>query len=276
MKQLPRAIAALSLVGGCVVACSSQAPPAPWVLVWSDEFTGSTLDATKWNVEMGPGTQFGTLQVNADTAESVTVGGGNLALTATTVAADGDAYSSGRINTAGLFTQQYGRFEASIKIPHGGGMWPAFWLLGTNEPSVGWPTCGEIDIIENRGSVPTSVLGSMHGPVGTSSSGYTLTAGYALPGGASFSDDFHLFAIEWEPGVVRFYVDQTLYETQSSDLLPETEAWVFAHPFFIVLDLAVGGQFGPVDPATTFPQSMLVDYVHVYARPGESPGVDAG
>jgi beta-glucanase (GH16 family) len=277
-RRLSRLLASLSLVGTCIVAggaCSAQPPPPPWVLVWSDEFNQGVLDRSKWNVEMGPGEDVGTQQVNADNPNNVTVSGGYLTLSATTDTYDDDAYSSGRIDTGGLFSQQYGRFEASIKIPQGAGMWPAFWLLGTNESTVGWPTCGEIDIMENRGADPTSVLGSLHGPSG-SPSGYTLTAGYQLPGGASFSDAFHQFAVEWEPGVVRFYVDDTLYETQSSDLLPATQSWAFAHAFFIVIDLAVGGQFGPLGASTTFPQTMLVDYVHVYARPGESPGVDAG
>ena len=262
-----RLVIALSVVSGALVACSSgQSPPPPWKLVWSDEFDGSALDTTKWSIDTGD--SFGTGQQDYDTArpENISVAGGRLAITAIEESYEGQSYTSGRIETGGLFSQKYGRFEASIQIPHGQGMWPAFWLLGASFASVGWPQCGEIDIMENRGATPTSVVGSLHGPGGNN-----VTAGYALPSGASFSDGFHQFAVEWEPGVVRWYVDGALYETQSADTFPDSQPWVFDQPFFVILNLAVGGQFGGSAGASTpFPQSMLVDYVHVYARAGES------
>ena len=172
----------------------------------------------------------------------------------------GASYTSGRIETSGKFSQRYGRFEARIQLPRGQGMWPAFWLLGDDYAQVGWPACGELDIMESRGAAPGTVLGSMHGPGGDS-----YTQAYTLPAGGSFAAGYHVFALEWAPGEVRWYVDGALYETQSADMLPASASWVFDHPFFVILDLAVGGGFGgPVGGATPLPQSMLVDYVRVY------------
>jgi beta-glucanase (GH16 family) len=169
------------------------------------------------------------------------------------------------MNTRGLFTQSYGRFEARMKLPKGQGLWPAFWLLGANSKSEGWPGCGEIDIMENLGHEPSKIHGSMHGP--GYSGAHPLTASYALPGNRTFADDFHVFSVEWEPNVVRFYVDDVLYETQTPRSLPAGAQWVYDHPFFIILNLAVGGNW-PKDPddTTVSPSFMLVDYVRVYAR----------
>jgi beta-glucanase (GH16 family) len=168
------------------------------------------------------------------------------------------------LKTSGLFTQTYGRFEARIKIPYGQGIWPAFWMLGNDISSAGWPTCGEIDIMESVGFEPNKVHGTLHGP---GYSGATpLTGVYALPSGR-FADDFHIFAIEWGPNTVRFYVDDQLYETRTTADLPAGTRWVFDHPFFVILNVAVGGNWpGSPDASTVFPQQMLVDYVRVYAR----------
>ncbi len=239
---------------------SSNAGSPHWVLAWSDEFNGTTLDTTKWTVDLGD--NFGTGQQDFDTArpENLAVSGGNLVLTARQESYQGASYTSARIETQGKFTQAYGRFEARIQLPKGQGVWPAFWLLGDNYAEAGWPGCGEIDIMECRGAQPGRVLGSMHGPGGDS-----YSQAFTLEGGASFSEGFHLFALEWQPGVLRWYVDDALYATESSDILPASQAWVFDHPFFILLDLALGGTFGgPVGASTPLPQRMVVDYVRVY------------
>jgi len=269
------------LVGFWLVtlACggSSSQPPAPsptgWTLTWSDEFNGSngsTPDSTKWTMETGGG-GWGNNELESYTArtQNASQQGGNLVITLmkeTHTGSDGITrnYTSARLKTAAHFTQAYGRFEARIKIPRGQGVWPAFWMLGDNIDIVGWPTCGEVDIMENIGSEPSKVHGSMHGP---GYSGATpLTAVYTLPG-AAFADDFHLFAVEWELGVVRLYVDGNLYLTETPANLPSGTQWVFDHPFFILLNVAVGGNFpGAPDATTVFPQTMLVDYVRVYAR----------
>jgi beta-glucanase (GH16 family) len=170
------------------------------------------------------------------------------------------------MKTKGKFSQAYGRFEAHIRIPYGQGVWPAFWMLGDNFDAVGWPRCGEIDIMENIGKEPSTVHGSIHGP------GYTkdIEAHYTLPGQQKFSDNFHIFALEWEPGALRFYVDHDLYVTRTPADLKSGQVWEFDHPFFIILNLAVGGDWpGNPDASTTFPQAMLVDYVRVYRRAGE-------
>ena len=173
-------------------------------------------------------------------------------------------YTSARLKSDGEFSQQYGRFEARIRIPSGRGVWSAFWTLGADFDKTGWPACGEIDIMENIGSEPSINHGSMHGP------GYfgehPLTSTYKLPKG-HFADGFHIFAAEWEPNVVRFYVDDQLYATKTPADMPRDKRWVFDHPFFVLLNVAVGGTMpGSPDKSTTFPQRMLVDYVRVYAR----------
>jgi beta-glucanase (GH16 family) len=255
-------------VGFTSVACTGQsATSSSWQLTWSDEFNGTSLDTTKWTVDTGD--SFGTGQEDYDTADNMTVTGGNLAITARQESVGGASYTSGRIETGAGFAQAYGRFEARMQLPTGQGAWPAFWLLGSNYAQVGWPECGELDIMESRGAVPGTVFGSMHGP-----GPYTETQGFALDGGESFAAAFHVFALEWDPGVVRWYVDDQLYETQSADLFPASQPWVFDHPFYVILDFALGGQFGgPVTSATPLPQSLLVDYVRVYTR---APQEDAG
>jgi beta-glucanase (GH16 family) len=245
-----------------------------WTLVWSDEFNGpdgTGIDTTKWAAQTG-GTGWGNQEREYYTGDLANAheSGGNLVITATTAGAAAHTcwygqcqYTSARLQTMGLFSQEYGRFEARIKIPAGQGLWPAFWLLGNNINSVSWPTCGEIDIMENIGKEPGIVHGSMHGP---SPSGATnLTGSYTLPGGAVFADDFHVFAVEWAAGVAKFYVDDTLYETRTPADDPSGATWVYGQPFFILLNVAVGGTWpGSPDATTMFPQTMLVDYVRVY------------
>ena len=251
----------------------TPAPPPSYVLVWSDEFSaanGSLPDSSKWIMETG-GSGWGNneLETYTDRAQNVHVQDGNLVITAnqeTYKGSDGITrpYTSARLKTLGLFEQKYGRFEARIRIPRGQGMWPAFWMLGNNIGTVDWPNCGEIDIMENVGKEPDKVHGSMHGP--GYSGGDGLSGSYTLPSG-KFADDSHIFAVEWEPAVVRFYVDGNLYGTRAPADLPAGKNWVFDHPFFILLNVAVGGDWpGSPGPTTIFPQQMLVDYVKVYAR----------
>jgi len=239
-----------------------------WVLTWSDEFDGpaGTLpDPTKWGYDLGGG-GWGLMQLQTYTSDAANAsldGRGNLTINALTDPLV--RYTSARLKTQGKFEQQFGRFEMRAVLPGGLGLWPAFWMLGNNFPATRWPNCGEVDIMENRSREPTINHGSLHGP------GYSgnmpLTAAYTLSGGATFSSDFHVFAIEWELNVVRFYVDDALYETRSPADLP-TQVWVYDHPFFILLNVAVGGGFaGNPDATTVFPQTMIVDYVRVYSRP---------
>ena len=265
---------------GLVVSCSAQNPvPVPkndgWKLVWSDEFNaanGSGVDRSKWVVETG-GEGWGNqeLEYYTDRSQNAFQRDGNLVIRALAekyTGSDGVSrnYTSARMKTLGKFTQTYGRFEARIKVPFGQGMWPAFWMLGADIDKVGWPACGEIDIMENIGKEPAIVHGSIHGP------GYVGSVGIeepsALPGNKRFADDFHVYAVEWEPGEIRFYVDQDMYVRRTpADLKPGWK-WVFDKPFLLILNLAVGGDWpGNPDSSTTFPQNMLVDYVRVYQRP---------
>jgi beta-glucanase (GH16 family) len=245
-----------------------------WKLSWSDEFNGpdgAAPDPAKWVIVSG-GKNYANKELEQYTAraENVRQEHGNLVITARREAftgADGITreYTSARLQTKGKFEQKCGRFEARIKIPQGQGMWPAFWLLGNDITTADWPTCGEIDIMENVGYEPGKVHGSLHGP------GYSgdspLTGAYSLPAGSKFSDSYHVFAVEWDASAIHFYVDDHPYETQTPDSIPSSKQWVFDHPFFILLNLAVGGQW-PKDPdaSTQFPQQMLVDYVRVYTH----------
>jgi beta-glucanase (GH16 family) len=265
------------LITGFAVTCGSQITPAPtkgtdWTLVWSDEFNGSTVDRSKWVLETG-GDGWGNqeLEYYTDRNANVSVREGYLVITALAENHTGPKgvtrnYTSARLKTLGKFSQTYGRFEARIKIPHGQGMWPAFWMLGDDVDKVGWPACGEIDIMENIGKEPATIHGSIHGPGYVGSTG--IEASYTLPGKQRFTDDFHIFAVEWNADSVNFYVDNDLYVRRTrADLKPGWK-WVFDKPFFLLLNLAVGGDWpGNPNSTTVFPpQSMLVDYVRVYKR----------
>ena len=268
----------LPLLTGCCIACDPIRPQhrTAWTLVWSDEFNGadgSAPDSSKWTYDTG-GKGWGNneLECYTNLAQNAQVKGGNLVIAAMRQPAypcsDGTTgdYTSARLKTQGLFTQTYGRFEARIKIPAGQGMWPAFWMLGNDVGSVGWPKSGEIDIMENIGKEPGIVHGSLHSS-STLAKKSDATASFSLSAGQNFADDFHLYAVEWEPGTVRFYVDSNLYATFTQSQWPAGGAWSFDHPFFIILNVAVGGSWpGSPDSSTVFPQQMLVDYVRVYTK----------
>ena len=265
-------LAAVSLLsrGG---EAQKQKAPEGYTLVWSDEFNGkdgSLPDASKWTYDIG-GNGWGNheLEYYTNRSENARIEGGKLVITARQEAFTGPdgtkfKHTSARLKTQGLFSQAYGRFEARIKLPAGQGMWPAFWMLGENIGSVDWPKCGEIDIMENVGKEPGINHGSLHGPSSTNPTS-DLTATITLPAGQKLSDDFHVYAVEWEPAAVRFYLDTSLYATFTSEQWPAGGRWVFDHRFFLILNVAVGGDWpGSPDATTVFPQTMLVDYVRVY------------
>jgi beta-glucanase (GH16 family) len=240
-----------------------------WKLVWHDEFDGrsGSLPDAHWVFETG-GSGFGNNQQEFDTARAENAaldGQGNLVITARKERYMGKSYTSARLKTQGKFVHTYGRYEARMRLSFGQGMWPAFWLLGVDINSADWPACGEIDIMENLGREPNIVHGTLHGP--GHSDGNSVSAAYQLTGGDRFADAYHVFAIEWEKDVVRWYVDDKLYQTRKPSDLPKGAQWVYDHDFFILLDLAVGGQWpGNPDATTTFPQLLRVDYVRVYDR----------
>ncbi|HMJ11757.1 MAG TPA: glycoside hydrolase family 16 protein, partial [Polyangiaceae bacterium] len=228
---------------------------------------GTAVDGTKWNlVNKGDGFGNNELQFYTNRTKNASLDGeGSLVITAIKEAYSGRDYTSARLESNGKFEFTYGRVESRLRVPRGQGIWPAFWTLGANIGSVGWPTCGEIDIMENIGREPSIVHGTLHGP--GYSGGNPLGAAYTLPGGQKFADAFHVFAIEWERDVVRFYVDGQLYRTRTPADVPSGARWVYDHPFFMLLNVAVGGIWpGSPDSTTTFPQTMTVDYVRVYTR----------
>ena len=278
MNNKPLIAFALAVAALLSLAHYAPARAQKWELVWRDEFggaKGAAADAKKWAHETG-GAGWGNRELEYYTGGAANAqldGKGSLVIKAAALTPPGGfecwygpcRYTSARLVTKEKFAQVFGRFEARIRVPRGQGVWPAFWLLGADIDKVGWPRCGEIDVMENIGREPSFVHGTLHGPGYSGAGG--IGAPYTLPAGKLFADDFHTFAVEWEPNAVRWYVDGALYETRTPADLPAGSKWVFDHPFFIILNLAVGGAWpGDPDPATAFPQTMLVDYVRVYRR----------
>lgn len=273
MKQLP-ALLAVSVLGIVVSAPGARAQSIPgWELVWADEFAqadGSRPDPAKWGYDTG-GWGWGNneWQYYTDRAENARIEGGQLVIEAREESHLGSNYTSARLLTKGKWAWTYGRIEARIKVPRGQGIWPAFWMLGADFDTVGWPDCGEIDVMEHIGREPKNVYGTIHGP--------EYSGGNSVGGSRTFDadvgDDFHVFAVEWEENVIRWHVDGIHYFSATPASL-EGETWVFDHPHFLLLNVAVGGNWpGYPDASTVFPQQMLVDYVRVYAR-AATPGVN--
>jgi len=255
-----------------------------WQLVWSDEFNGaagSPPDPTKWNYDLGGG-GWGNGEAETytnSTQNAFQDGNGNLVIRA--IRSSSGAYTSARLQTGspGASTHtadnswQYGMVVARIKLPFGHGVWPAFWMLGENIGTVSWPACGEVDIMENfgtYGSINDEAInnGTAHGPLAPgSSSDYSAGGHYTLPLGEQVDNDYHVYAIQWSANSVAFYVDGNLYYTATPSLVPAGQ-WVFNNPYFILLNLAIGGSstfLGTPSPTAPFPnQDMLVDYVRVY------------
>ena len=271
------AIVALTLAGCGTAAPPSSGPePSPavrpaWTLVWSDEFdgeAGAPADRTRWVADTG-GQGWGNRERQYYTpgAQNAALdGAGHLVITARVDSSHqcwygACRYSSARLLTKGRFETTYGRIEARIRIPRGQGLWPAFWLLGADIDKVGWPASGEIDVMENIGREPAVVHGTLHGPGYSGDKGITSSDSLTS---AAFADDFHLFAVEWTPDEIRWLVDGQEYRRATPTDLPTGSRWVFDHPFFLLLNVAVGGAWpGDPDASTTFPQRMIVDYVRV-------------
>lgn len=275
MKRLVRIGGALLLCGTVLTpaACTTAAPA--WRLAWHDEFdqpAGTAPDPAKWTHEVG-GDGWGNDELqyyNRSTRNAAHNGDGQLTITAIEEQLAGSScwygtcrYSSARLITKDTFTQRYGKFEARMKLPRGTGVWPAFWMMGDDVDSTGWPDCGEIDVMENVGSEPYTLHGTAHGP------GYHGENG---PGGATRSPDgnpladaFHTYTVEWREDSISWFVDGRRYQTLTPADLPDGARWVFDHPFFMLLNVAVGGTWpGDPDSSTTFPQQLSVDYVRAY------------
>jgi beta-glucanase (GH16 family) len=261
------AIALLSVVSISFTGCDrdekQDISSRDWQLVWSDDFNGTTgtlPDDSKWTYDLGNNNGWGNAELENYTNDPENVsldGNGNLVITAIK---NGNSYTSARIRTEGKFSQTYGRFEARLKTPYGPGVWPAFWMLGTTIEGVSWPQAGEIDIMELRGQLPSTIQGTIHGP--GYSGGNAITGSYSLRN-SRFDLDFHVFAVEWTEDQIDFFVDGYLYNRITKKDVPGQ--WVYDHPFFMILNVAVGGNYaGYPNDQTPFPQKMTIDYVRVY------------
>lgn len=247
-----------------VAGCSSSTDAPPRSLVWSDEFDGAAGTAPNpatWSYEEGEDWGNAQLEFTTNRTQNAALDGqGNLVITARRESFRGRQYTSARLITAGKRTFQYGRIEARMKLPRGRGLWPAFWMLGADFPATSWPAAGEIDIMEYRGQEPSTVVGSLHGPGYSGGSARTMSKTLRA---TRFDNSFHVFAVEWSPNKIEHYVDGQLYFTSTpADV---KGPWVFEKPFFLLLNVAVGGNFvGAPDAITEFPQQMVVDWVRVY------------
>ncbi|ROQ98582.1 beta-glucanase (GH16 family) [Streptomyces sp. 2132.2] len=239
---------------------------------FTDEFdgpAGAAVDPGKWQTETGDNVSNHERQYyTAGNRNAALDGQGHLVITARRENPANYScwygrceYTSARLNTASRFTAAYGHVEARLKVPRGQGMWPAFWMLGNDIGQVGWPNSGEIDVMENVGFEPSTIHGTIHGPGYSGSGG--IGAAYTLPGGQAFADAFHTFAVDWAPDSISWSVDGTVYQRRTpADLGGRT--WAFNKPFFLILNLAVGGYWpGDPDGSTAFPQQLVVDHVRV-------------
>ncbi len=243
-----------------VEAPTQPAEPERWELVWSDEFDGESINPENWTYDLGAsGWGNNELQNYTNRGENARIEDGMLIIEAREEEYRGSDYTSARLKTQLLQSWTYGRVEARMKLPTGQGVWSAFWMLGDDIASVGWPHCGEIDIMENIGE-PKTVYGTVHGP------GYSGADGVGssyYSSDASFAGEFHTYAVEWQPDQISWYVDDVLFNTISDADVPGE--WIYDHDFFIILNLAIGGLWpGYPDETTVFPQQLLVDYVRVY------------
>ena len=230
-------------------------------MVWSDEFDGETIDLSHWTYDLGAnGWGNQELQNYTSNSENSYVDDGNLFIVARE---NGIHYTSARMKSIGLQEFQYGRIDVRAILPKGQGIWPAIWMLGANYPNVGWPACGEIDIMELIGSSPNTVHGTVHYGADWTQHNYT-GSGTSIPWTETFSDEFHVFSIDWdENGITWLLDDQPFYTVDNN--VTGSQPYPFDNPFFFIMNIAVGGQWpGYPDDTTEFPQFLAVDYVRVF------------
>lgn len=280
---------------------AAEPPASRWELVWSDEFDGPGIDRAKWDFDIGNGfynydaghwiSGWGNdeLQYYTREPDNAFIKDGMLHIRALKESLHGHGYTSARLKSrkrdgSPLFNQRFGRFEFRAKLPTGRGIWPALWMMPQEEKYGGWPASGEIDVMEARGQEPTKILGTLH--YGSSwPANVHVSKEHVLPNGGTIAD-FHVYAVEWEPGEVRWFADDRQYAAQSfwwgsgkkdgaKGAIPDKEAdlypWPapFDQPFYLIMNVAVGGRFlGKPDKTTQFPADMVVDYVRVYEKVG--------
>jgi len=228
-----------------------------WDLIWADEFNGPNIDATKWSISNGASNVNQELEYYSNSSKNVFIQNGCLVLRAIKEDVGGRNYTSGKMTSAGKGDWLYGRFEVRAKLNNGQGMWPAIWMMPTDNAYGGWPASGEIDIMELLGNQPNKIYSTDHwstNGANTQSQGtYTLKTG-------TFADTFHVFAFEWEAGKQRMYVDDSLFYSG-------THGAPFDKRFYFILNVAVGGSWpGNPNASTVFPNDMVVDYARVYQK----------
>ena len=237
--------------------------PEGWTLVWHDEFDGDAIDEANWTYDIGAGGWGnGEAQYYTDRPENARIEDGMLVIEARQERFEESYYTSARLKSEGLQEFQYGRIEARLRVPAGRGLWPAFWMLGSNFSEVGWPDSGEIDIMEYLGREPDLIFGTIHGP------GYAGALGLSNWNRQDYdiADDFHTYAVEWDEDGFTWFYDGEAYGSYVRADIGERE-WPFDQPFFIILNLALGGQFpGPIGLDVVFPKQYLVDYVRVFQQ----------
>jgi len=241
---------------------SAEKPFADYTeLVWEDEFEGNSLNGQKWSPEIKDTWYNNEKQATTNDRKNLAVTGGNLVITAQKEAYNGKEYTSARIITKGHRDFTFGRIDVRAKLPKGKGIWPAIWMLGSNDSQVSWPACGEIDIMELKGSTPQTNISTIHFGTSVATKPPGLTRTYSLPSG-DFAGDFHIFSVVRSLNKVRMYVDGNEYFTAVDT---DVSVYPFNNPFYMILNVAVGGDFdGDPDASTIFPQQMLVDYVKYY------------
>lgn len=247
--------------GPIAATATPVAAPPGWTLVWHDEFDGAAIDPANWKFDLGGG-GWGNGEAEYYTArpENARLENGQLVIEARQEKYEGSYYTSARLKTQGLREFRYGRIEARLKVPVGAGLWPAFWMLGADFNGSNWPDCGEIDIMEYVGREPDLIVGTAHGP------GYSGALGLSKWNRQTYNiaDDFHTYAIEWKPDQITWFYDGSPYFTLTPADVGDRK-WVFDRPFFIILNLAVGGTLGgTIGLKTVFPAQLVVDYVRVY------------
>jgi beta-glucanase (GH16 family) len=279
MRRVALALGVLACTSSTPPVVSTTPPPKTWVQVWSDEFdgpAGARVDNSVWRYDTADGCAQGICgwgneekEYYTDSPENSALNGQGQLMIVARRAPPGLSchygpclYTSAKITTRGTLPVSPGRVEARIKIPAGQGLWSAFWMLGHDHPATPWPDCGELDIMELQGSDPTTSSSAVHGP------GYSGATPFYHPyklDGGSFSEDFHTFAVEWDPLHIVFFVDETVHYGVPRDAVQTYGTWKFDQPFYLILNLAVGGRFdGDPTSDAIFPATMLVDYVRVY------------
>ena len=232
--------------------------------VWNDEFDGNSLDESDWNFELGTGSNgWGNNELQYYRKENTSLNGGYLMIEAKKENFSGQSYTSSRLTTEGKFDFEYGRVDIRAQLPEGQGIWSALWMLGANFSSVGWPKCGEVDIMEMIGGNgrENDVFGTLHWD-NTGEYACTCGQGHYTLSSNTFADKFHVFSLIWDESTINWYVDDNLYHT--IDITP-VDLEEFRNNFFFIFNVAVGGNLpGNPDSSTIFPQQMIVDYVRVF------------